>query len=414
MSESPELSGLLYKRRGGFGKIMPNAWQYRFFTLSKDGVLQYFDTEMPDTDTLDSRARGRLDLRNLSYDVSTDPIEGAPTQFPIQINIVSEETWKMCAYGKDDQLRWIKALEKFQHDAKGKTGGNTAPYVSDDEPDKSKKGNVPDVLRSPRSGSIHNSSSGPELMSAMKSEGTKSPTFKLNSDPSFHEKLTEIKATPASAGVGDTITSVPPVNPQSTAPPKMGRRGSIKKRLKLGGAKSLIEQETGESFVVLIILNICFLGVQHTPMILWKCFYVIVANFVIAHTLSLRASRFQKAAANQKTEETTTSASSVANASQVHHHATAVSASATGSSTVVSSSTVVEEVQLQMPTEETPVGENEGPLIEQNPQPGLGRLHFFGLKLTLWFCRLYQYSEGRRRSQTSSRSYLVDKRSSSI
>lgn len=29
------LSGLLHKKRGGFGKIMPNSWQYRFFTVSK-------------------------------------------------------------------------------------------------------------------------------------------------------------------------------------------------------------------------------------------------------------------------------------------------------------------------------------------------------------------------------------------
>ena len=30
-----QLSGLLHKKRGGFGKIMPNSWQYRYFTVSK-------------------------------------------------------------------------------------------------------------------------------------------------------------------------------------------------------------------------------------------------------------------------------------------------------------------------------------------------------------------------------------------
>ena len=35
MSTEPQLSGLLHKKRGGFGKIMPNSWQYRYFTVSK-------------------------------------------------------------------------------------------------------------------------------------------------------------------------------------------------------------------------------------------------------------------------------------------------------------------------------------------------------------------------------------------
>ena len=30
-----EISGLLHKKRGGFGKMWPNAWQQRFFTISK-------------------------------------------------------------------------------------------------------------------------------------------------------------------------------------------------------------------------------------------------------------------------------------------------------------------------------------------------------------------------------------------
>lgn len=42
MDERPEISGLLYKKRGGFGKMMPNAWQYRFFTLTKEGILSYY------------------------------------------------------------------------------------------------------------------------------------------------------------------------------------------------------------------------------------------------------------------------------------------------------------------------------------------------------------------------------------
>jgi hypothetical protein len=34
-SLSPDISGVLHKKRGGFGKMFPNAWQHRFFTISK-------------------------------------------------------------------------------------------------------------------------------------------------------------------------------------------------------------------------------------------------------------------------------------------------------------------------------------------------------------------------------------------
>lgn len=96
--ESPEIAGLLYKRRGGFGKIMPNAWQYRFFLITKEGILLYFDTtEVPEEGYSESRARGRLDLRSLPYELNMDFIEGAPTQFYIQIAIPNEEKWKLCA-----------------------------------------------------------------------------------------------------------------------------------------------------------------------------------------------------------------------------------------------------------------------------------------------------------------------------
>jgi hypothetical protein len=62
MSESPEISGLLYKKRGGFGKMTFNPWQFRFFTII-NGVLSYYDTDTPDIAFTETKARGRLDLR---------------------------------------------------------------------------------------------------------------------------------------------------------------------------------------------------------------------------------------------------------------------------------------------------------------------------------------------------------------
>ena len=57
-SPPEEISGFLYKRRGGFGKHMPNCWQSRFFLL-RDGIISYYDHEEED-----NKPRGRIDLRS--------------------------------------------------------------------------------------------------------------------------------------------------------------------------------------------------------------------------------------------------------------------------------------------------------------------------------------------------------------
>jgi cell division septation protein DedD len=346
MIESPELSGLLYKRRGGFGKIMPNAWQYRFFTLSKEGVLQYFDTEMPDTDALDSRARGRLDLKATTYDTTIESIEGAPTQFPIQIIIPNEETWKMCAYGKEDQQRWIKALEKFQHGPKGKPNNAITSYASDDELERTRKA-AAESTRSPKP-----VATGPEPV--IKPE-SKTPLTNKNADsaPVSQDPILDTK-----------VRDLPPGTAQGAAVPAKSivtrqRRNSVKKRLKLAGAKSLIEQETAEMSLVILILNVCFYGVLKNPFLLWKFFYVVVANFVIYHTLALRGARVSKAV-NQKVE--------VAQVTVVDQkeHKSENSEKVISEQVVASSTTIVEQgvddKGLDEDTEVTPV--------DQKPIPG--------------------------------------------
>jgi hypothetical protein len=39
--------GNLYKKRGGFGGVFPNAWHLRFFAATKEGILMYFDEPDP-------------------------------------------------------------------------------------------------------------------------------------------------------------------------------------------------------------------------------------------------------------------------------------------------------------------------------------------------------------------------------
>lgn len=262
---SPELSGLLYKRRGGFGKIMPNAWQYRFFALSREGILQYFDTEIPDTDSLDSRARGRLDLRSVNFEISLEFIEGAPTQFSIQILVPNEETWKMCALTKEDQARWIRALEKYQNEKLAKVTTNIALNLSEEGLDNKKQ------IR------------------------------QLSPREALDESVLRTTEPPKSESVVSTSTfsdnekTQPTSSPQDNIVQKKNllnrRNSSNRRRLKLASSKGFIDQENGELFLVLVILNFSLMGILTSGSFLTVSFYLVVSNLVVYHTLRLRGKR---------------------------------------------------------------------------------------------------------------------------
>ena len=127
MEDFLEVSGLLYKRRGGFGKMMPHAWQQRYFFCSKDGYLYYYDTEGPEAiktlndsiakDVDSFKSRGKIDLKTSHIDFTSEPSSdnsGAPTQFIILIVPSNgEEKWKLCASNSDDFSKWTKAFELF-------------------------------------------------------------------------------------------------------------------------------------------------------------------------------------------------------------------------------------------------------------------------------------------------------------
>ena len=44
-SEAPEIHGLLYKKRGGFGKMMMSPWVHRLATINHEGLFSYYDTD---------------------------------------------------------------------------------------------------------------------------------------------------------------------------------------------------------------------------------------------------------------------------------------------------------------------------------------------------------------------------------
>lgn len=279
IQESPEIAGLLYKRRGGFGKIMPNAWQYRFFVITKDGVLLYFDTA--EEGHSESKARGRVDLRAISYEMSMEPIEGAPTPYFIQIAIPNEEKWKLCAETKEDQGRWFSVLEKY---AKLPKILPVAPVVtSDDEAATDKSRRQTAVVSAP-------------TRTPTPPPGT-APTVPLSPSASPSTGKDEVKsplvsaAAPAGAHHGGNHHHHSHAGSKTTVAAK---KRFLKSNTKASAAETL---QWYESVAVLVILNICFLGVYRAQSWLTIFIYCIAGNGVIWHTLRLREARISAAAA---------------------------------------------------------------------------------------------------------------------
>jgi PH domain len=70
-----EFSGLLQKRRGGFGRYaLGGSWQERFVTISKQGLLTYYEGDPYESHNDDhkEKPRGRIDLRSVNYDFFKD------------------------------------------------------------------------------------------------------------------------------------------------------------------------------------------------------------------------------------------------------------------------------------------------------------------------------------------------------
>jgi hypothetical protein len=70
-----EFSGLLQKRRGGFGRYaLGGSWQERFVTISKQGLLTYYEGDPYEAHNDDhkEKPRGRIDLRSVNYDFFKD------------------------------------------------------------------------------------------------------------------------------------------------------------------------------------------------------------------------------------------------------------------------------------------------------------------------------------------------------
>jgi hypothetical protein len=111
--------GLLMKKRNGFGRFAMKKWPYRYFKLSNEGHLSYYEMGSPhpngtEEDVEEEHARGRVNLCEKKFDLIREPdIDGAPTSFAIQINIEDEEPWLLCVDTEEDYKLWLIELEHF-------------------------------------------------------------------------------------------------------------------------------------------------------------------------------------------------------------------------------------------------------------------------------------------------------------
>ena len=247
-NEFDEISGQLYKRRGGFGKHMPNAWQSRFFSI-RDGILFYYEGG----DEY-KQPRGKVDLKAEGVVVSTGvPFEGAPTPYTIQLCPSGwEEKWKLCAETSDDMERWVAIIEKHINDnaKRAPPALSLKDYTSDDE-------GVESIPRSPRSATKHVE----------------------NKTPS-----SEVKGTPTAEIAQKSVVShaAPKSDPIPTDPRKPRRRG-----LKLKSTSS--DSDLVELAITLLLSNTCFYFAYTSQSIFISLFYFSIANIVVFHTLSLRS-----------------------------------------------------------------------------------------------------------------------------
>jgi hypothetical protein len=144
--EDLEHAGFLQKRRGGFGKFAVDSWKPRYFTITKLGLLTYYESEdmLHTTSSMDQnlKPRGRIDLRAVNFDFLKDiRSEGAPTAYVMQICPPNEEKWALCAPNKQDYVHWCSIFERLVREKANQTspstgGGGGHPgvnYASEEE-----------------------------------------------------------------------------------------------------------------------------------------------------------------------------------------------------------------------------------------------------------------------------------------
>jgi len=207
--------------------------------IYKDGILRYYDAES-NAYSADNKPRGRLDLKVVNYCfIKNEHIDGAPTQYIMQIAPANnEERWRLCAETKEQYEQWCEVLESYLHKKETLNDAQGVLYASDDE------------------------------------------------DGSVNVKKEKTKENNRSSMIIDTERKS-----------VVARRSSIKGKkggLKVASKGSFINPETIESFSALVIMNLSFYMATKSSTIV-SIIYIIISNYVISKTISLRAERLKTA-----------------------------------------------------------------------------------------------------------------------
>ena len=303
--EVDEMSGYLHKRRGGFGRHMPNAWQIRYFTL-RDGMMYYYEDS-----GADAKPRGKVDLRSENCDFMNGvAFEGAPTPFTMQILPGGwDEKWKLCAANKEDMELWVAAIMKHITDERKRVPAplNLKSYASsDDEEDDTEAVDDDGPHLKIRGIAVSGGNSvvpktTPDLL----------PANELPNSTRLPNENNSIGAsTTTSSNLANPIpVGLPSTSPQ-VAPVQTSKGGKGKRKLKLD---TTAESDELEYVLALVILNMCFVFGYLSTSLPLKLFYMLFANIVVARTLTLRTARLtQQIAATTKAVAAATAAATAA------------------------------------------------------------------------------------------------------
>lgn len=300
-----ELSGYLFKRRGGYGKLTFNPWQLRYFTI-KDGYLSYYENQ----ESPESESRGSFDLRE-EFDMQGGPcsIEGSPNSFTIQLSIPNEEKWKLCAENKDEYLKWKTAINGFWG-LKGSTA--RTPKKVDESGYSSPNPSIVQRL----------STIGSSGISAIASSGSLSAQPTPRSVDSSSNNSDSGRDTSPKVSMNN-LASVSTIDPTPKVPTPAAITGGTsdtigapstkqpRKILKAKVSSGMINSDQLELLMVIIIFNISLIMFNQSSSSLMSGLYVIIANFVVIQTLLLRAERSKTSRAGVEMGEISSTSSGV-------------------------------------------------------------------------------------------------------
>jgi len=257
-----EISGYLHKRRGGFGKHMPNAWQPRYFIV-RDGWMYYFEEKK-----LNARPRGKIDLQSeLVTLVVNLHFENSPSPHTLLINPGGyEEKWKLCAANNEDMEQWCDVINghiNVKHKRKP-AQLPIAEYDSDNE--------VEDV---------HETLEDDNVVAVTPTTSPKRKNGKTVTYASDFEK-------------GSAPNSIATATPHSAKIAKEKNKTTAKIR-----SNDNISDKW-ETILTVGITNLCVVFAAVAEKVVMRVVYFVLANVVVLHTLYLRTNRVDKQSKEMK------------------------------------------------------------------------------------------------------------------